>query len=74
MTDIPKACALIPHSKKVAGAILYIALAPSNFLYLQRYTHRPKRYNGVTQRYIPRVKTLQTTESVTGLSYQTAQS
>lgn len=50
MTDIPKAGALIhPLLRKIAGAILYIALAPSNFLYLHRNIQAQKRCKTVTQ-------------------------
>ena len=50
MTDMPKAGASIhPLLRNIAGAILYIALAPSNFLYLHRYTHGQNLYKSVTQ-------------------------
>jgi hypothetical protein len=50
MIEIPGTGALI-HTllRKIAGAILYIALAPSNFLYLRSYINWQNRYRIVTE-------------------------
>jgi hypothetical protein len=72
MTEIQIPCELLhsPSKESCWGDIIYRP-RPQQFLYLQRNTQAPKRYKSVTKTLHPRVETLHTMESVTGLIWLT---